>query len=138
RRANSDLRAYDWARAAPRRRLQLLRRSAESEGNGDLSGARLRRARLSERRPQPLGNDCIVGNCVDARVHDGQVKLRIFGAGPFATAPQYDEQAAVDLLAPVHSGSVLLADEAALAKADAVQFDSIAFEPEEVAKFGAA
>ncbi len=48
------------------------------------------------------------------------------------------DQAAVDLGAPVHPRGIFLADEAALGEADAVQFGGVAFEPEDVAKLGAA
>ena len=56
--------------------------------------------------------------------------------GP-AVALDHD-QAAIDLLPPVHPRGILLADEAALGEADAVQFRRIAFEPEQVAELGAA
>src|SRR4051794_14656018 len=45
-------------------------------------------------------------------------------------------QAAVDLRAPVHPRGILLADEATLGEADAVQFGRVAFEPEQVAELG--
>src|SRR5438270_6902144 len=50
----------------------------------------------------------------------------------------HHDQSPVDLLPPVHAGGVLLADEAALGEAYTVQFGRIAFEPENVAKLGAA
>ena len=49
-----------------------------------------------------------------------------------------NDQPPIDLLSPVHPRRVFLADEAALAEADAVQFGGIAFEPEDVAELGAA
>ena len=57
--------------------------------------------------------------------------------GPAAVALDHD-QPAVDLLPPVHPRGILLADEAALGEADAVQLGRIAFEPEDVAELGAA
>ena len=50
-----------------RRGLPLLRRAAQGAGHGHLPGARLRRARLSQRSLQPAGDDRIVGDRVDAR-----------------------------------------------------------------------
>ena len=67
-------------------------------------------------------------------VHDRKAELGIFGAGAGAAAARDDEQPAVDLLPPVHARGILLADEAALGEADAVQLGRIAFEPEDVAK----
>ena len=52
--------------------------------------------------------------------------------------PRHDEEPAIDLLPPVHPRGILLADEAALGEADAVQLGGIAFEPEDVAELGAA
>ena len=49
RRRHPDLRAYDRARPASRRGFPLLRGAAEGARHGNLPGARLRRARLSER-----------------------------------------------------------------------------------------
>ena len=48
------------------------------------------------------------------------------------------EQPAIDLLPPVHARRIFLTDEAALVEADAVQFGSVAFEPEKVAELSAA
>src|SRR5262245_16067759 len=50
----------------------------------------------------------------------------------------HDDQPAVDLLPPVHSGGILLTDKAALGETDAVQLGGIAFEPKQLAKLGAA
>ena len=69
----------------------------------------------------------------------GQAELRIMNARARSDGIRFDhDQAAVDLLPPVHPRGILLADEAALRKTDAVQFGGIAFEPEDVAEFGAA
>ena len=43
-----------------------------------------------------------------------------------------NDESAVDLLPPVHSGGILLPDEAALGEADTVEFGGIALKPEQV------
>src|SRR4051794_29834100 len=48
------------------------------------------------------------------------------------------DQPAIDLLPPVHPRGVLLADETALAEADAVQLRRIALEPQDIAELGPA
>src|SRR5690242_4067940 len=48
-----------------------------------------------------------------------------------------DNEAAIDLLPPVHPRRILLADEAALGQADAVELCRIAFEPEDVSELRA-
>jgi hypothetical protein len=68
---------------------------------------------------------------------DGQAKIGIIDADPVSASPE-DEQAPVDLRPPVHPRRILLADVAALSEADAVELGCVAFEPEEVAKLGAA
>ena len=50
----------------------------------------------------------------------------------------HDHEPPVDLLPPVHSGGVLLPDEAAFGEADPVQLGRVAFQPENVAEFGPA
>ena len=122
RRRHPDLRAYDRPRRASGRGFPLLRGAAEGARHGNLPGARLRSARLSERALQPVGDDRIVGDCIDAR--DEQLKGRAREIRPAMRSPpppSSDEEPAVDLLPPVHSRGVLLADEAALGEADAVQ-----------------
>ena len=70
---------------------------------------------------------------------DRQAELGIGDAGARAGLGAFDhDQPAVDLGAPVHPRGILLADEAALGEADAVQLGGIAFEPEDVAELGAA
>ena len=69
---------------------------------------------------------------------DGEAELGIGDRGCAVRVGLDDHQPAVDLRAPVHSRGVFLADEAALGEADAVQLGRIAFEPEDVAEFGAA
>jgi hypothetical protein len=71
-------------------------------------------------------------------VNHRQADLWIFGARTLSTAAADHDQPPVDLLPPVHPGGILLADEAALRKADAVQLRRIAFEPEQVAELRAA
>ena len=66
-------------RRPARRRLPLLRGAAQGEGHGDLPGARLRRARLSERFLQPIGDDRAV-EVVDAAMFDRKAELRIVDA----------------------------------------------------------
>ena len=125
--------------ALPDERLPLHRGPAQGQRHGDVPGARLRRDRLSLKL-QPVGNDRVVGNGVDPAMLDRQAELadsRTRVRGPVAVAFDHD-QPAVDLLPPVHPRGILLADEAALGEADAVQFGGIAFEPEEVAELGAA
>ena len=89
-------------------------------------------------RLQPVGDDRVRGDGVDARVDDGEAELGIFDARALATAALDHEQAAIDLLPPVHPRGILLADEAALGEADPVQLGRIAFEPEHVAELRAA
>src|SRR3954464_5083967 len=69
---------------------------------------------------------------------DRETGVRIFDPCASAAAAYDHEQPTIDLLAPVHARGVLLPDKAALGKADAVQFDRIAFEPKHVAEFGEA
>ena len=59
------------------------------------------------------------------------------GARARSIAFHHDEPP-IDLLPPVHPGGILLADEAAFAEADAVQFGGVAFEPEDIAELRAA
>ncbi len=76
---------------------------------------------------------------VDAAMHHRQAELGIVRracAAPLRRA--HDDQPPIDLLPPVHPRGILLADEAALGEADAVQLGGIAFEPEDVAELGAA
>ena len=112
------------------RRLVLRRRTEKAE-------ARLRLLRR-QRFVQP-GRDDRIAQIVDAAMLDRQAEIRINDAGARSGfARRHDDQPAVDLLPPVHPRGILLADEAALGEADAVQLGGIAFEPEEVAELGAA
>ena len=63
---------------------------------------------------------------------------RVGDPRPPAAVALDHHQAPVDLAPPVHPRRILLADEAALGEADAVQFRRIALQPEQVAEFGAA
>ena len=70
---------------------------------------------------------------------DREAELGISDAGARTGFSGLDHhQPPIDLAPPVHPRGVFLADEAALGEADAVQFGRIAFEPEDVAKLGAA
>ena len=68
----------------------------------------------------------------------GESKVGISDARAFATASLDDEQATIDLLPPIHARGVFLADEAPLGEADPIEIRRVAFEPEQVAKLGAA
>ena len=65
-----------------------------------------------------------------------EVRIERLRAGARLACGNHDE-ATVDLLPPVHARRILLADEAALGEADAVQLGGIAFEPEDVAQLRA-
>src|SRR5205085_9351598 len=69
----------------------------------------------------------------------GETELGIMDAGARTRCVGLDHhQTLVDLPPPVHPRGVLLADEAALGEADAVELGGIAFEPEDVAELNAA
>ena len=53
----------------------------------------------------------------------------------FRSIERNDDQATIDLLAPIHPRGIFLPDIAALGKADAVEIDCIGFEPQYVAQF---
>ena len=68
---------------------------------------------------------------------DRETEVRIEDPGSWAGLGGGDDhQSAIDLLPPVHPGSVLLADETTLGETDPVQLGRIAFEPEQIAQFG--
>ena len=84
------------------------------------------------------GTIALSGTSSTRAMDDRQAEFGISDPRALAAVALDHEQAAVDLLPPVHPGGILLADEAALGEADAVQLGRIAFEPEQVAKLGAA
>ena len=67
----------------------------------------------------------------------GQAEIGIIDARAVATLAFDHEQPAIDLLTPVHPRGILLADEATLGEADAVQLRRVAFEPEQVTQLRA-
>ena len=70
---------------------------------------------------------------------DRQAELGIMNSGTRARSVGFHhDEPPIDLLPPVHPGGILLADEAALGKTDAAEFDRIAFEPEDFAELRAA
>ena len=93
----------------------------------------------AERRlPRASWDDRAV-EIVGAAMYDRQAELGINDPrARSAAVVSDDDQPPIDLLPPVHAGGIFLADEAALGEADAVQLGGIAFEPEQVAKLGAA
>src|SRR5205085_5758157 len=60
---------------------------------------------------------------------EAKVRIEYAGARAFFGGRD-DDQAAVDLVPPVHPRGILLADIATLGEADAVQLGRVAFEPE--------
>ena len=68
---------------------------------------------------------------------EAEVFVEYAGAGARCCRRNYDE-AAVDLLPPVHARGILLTDEAAFGEAHSVQLRRVAFEPEDVAELRAA
>src|SRR6478672_1295519 len=66
---------------------------------------------------------------------EAQLRIMDTRPGPRRIGLHHDE-AAVDLLPPVHAGGILLPHEATLGEADAIQLCRIALEPEEVAELG--
>src|SRR6185437_10727452 len=129
-----DLRTYDGPRPAARPGLPLLRGATQGARHGNLPGPRLRGARLSKNGREPVGDDGVVGDRVDPRMNDRTVDLGIFDARARAAADGH-EQAAIDLLPPVHPRGIFLPHEAALGEADAVKLRSVAFEPKEIGEF---
>src|SRR5438045_1929146 len=94
------------------------------------------RALCGDRRLKPVWNDSAV-EIIDPAMLNCEAKLGIMNAGSRAGRLGLDhDQAAIDLLPPVHSGRILLSHKAALGKADPVQLHRIAFEPKQVAKLG--
>ena len=86
---------------------------------------------------EPVGQDRAFEIVKPAVLHR-EIELGIVDAAARSgRIGRHDEQPPVDLLPPIHPGGILLADEAALGKADAVQFGGVAFEPEQVSKLGA-
>ena len=71
-------------------------------------------------------------------MNDRKAELGIGGPRPVAAVALDHDQPAIDLAPPVHPGGVFLADEAAFGETDAVQLGRVAFQPEQVAKLGAA
>src|SRR5205085_5029187 len=93
---------------------------------------------FGERSRQPIRPKGLP-KIVNPAMLDGQAKVQIMDPCARTGGIRSDhDQAPIDLLPPVHPRRILLADEAALVEADAVQFRSVAFEPEDVAKLGAA
>jgi hypothetical protein len=70
-------------------------------------------------------------------MNDRQVEFAIFSPSSLDPRALHNDEAAIDLLPPVHPRRILLADEATLGEADAIQFGCVAFEPEKIAKLGA-
>src|SRR5437763_15056978 len=92
----------------------------------------------AERILHPV-RDARSSEIVGAAMLHRQAEVRITNAGARAGLVGFDhDQPAIDLLAPDHPRGIFLADEAAFREDDAVQFGSIAFEPEDVAKLEAA
>ena len=140
RRRHPDLRAYDGPWQPARRRIPLFRGPPKVKRHGNFPGARLRRARLSERSASHSGMIALSGMASMRAMDDRHVRLADIrpASAVSAAAGLDDEQPAIDLRPPVHPRGILLADEAALGEADAVQLGRVAFEPEDVAELGAA
>ena len=68
-------------------------------------------------------------------MNDRQAYVRIFNAGALSAVALDHQEPAIDLLPPVHASGIFLPDETAFREADPVQFDRIAFEPEDIAEF---
>src|SRR3954470_19273559 len=91
-----------------------------------------------ERLAQPRRNDR-ARQIVDTAMFDREAKLGVVDACARSGSVGLDhDQPPIDLLPPVHPRGILLADEAALGEADAIQLGGVAFEPEQVAELGAA
>ena len=74
--------------ALPDERLPLLRGAAQGQGHGNLSGARLRRARLSRAQSlKPIGDDRVRSGIASTRaMHDREAEFRIFDPRALAAA----------------------------------------------------
>src|SRR3954451_12082035 len=95
------------------------------------------RALCGDRRVKPVWNDRTI-EIIDPAMFNCESKLGIMNAGSRAGRLGLDhDQAAIDLLPPVHSGRIPLSHKAALGKAAPVQFGRVAFEPKEIAEFSA-